>query len=117
MMNDMTLLALVTEPAMLASVVGMFAGFLGVSAAIYLQMIAGNRCPPKYVLAFFLLGSGMILANFSALSTPGILLGAWVPVVGNAAILFLEVWAIRHVTKEVDVAAAVGVIPTDDERA
>lgn len=115
-MSDMTLHALITEPAMLAAVVGMFAGFLGVTTAVYLQLIAGDRCPPKYVMAFFLLGSGMILANFSVLSAPGILPGAWVPVVGNAVILLLEVWAIRHVTKEVDIAAAVGVAPPDDER-
>lgn len=105
------------EPAVFASLVGISAGFLGVTVAIYLQLIAGNRCPPKYVMAFFLLGSGMILANFSVLSNPNMFVGAWVPVVGNIVILLLEVIAFRHVTKEVDVAAAVDVIAPDDERA
>lgn len=91
------------EPSYLSSYVGLLAGFLGVSVAVYLQMVAGSRCPPQYVAAFFLLGSGLILANFAALRFPVGLVSEWLPVVGNAVILLMELWGFRHVLQKIEI--------------
>ena len=46
----------------LATHLGAFAGFMGVSIGVYLRLIANSKCPPGYGLLFF--GFGAILLLF-----------------------------------------------------
>lgn len=90
-------------------VVGSVAGLLGVTLAIYLQLINPRRCHPGHVMALFAGGSALIMV-FSA---------AWVPnhhavmaLKAGSIILFVSLEAVGayYVWKQAEVAPAREVI-------
>lgn len=106
----------VADAQTISAVLGLVAGFLGVVASVYLQLVAPDRCRPRYVAAFFVLGSGLILINFAAIGTLSAGVDDWFPVVGNAIILAGELWAVRKVIEESDATASALTFLSDDER-
>lgn len=42
---------------------GLIAGAIGVSTAIWLQLVTRRRCPPRYVVSFLILGTSLIMLN------------------------------------------------------
>lgn len=102
-------------PAVIAGLVGMVAGVVGVSFAVYLQLLSPEKCPPRYVFEFFTLGSALILINFAVLDTGIGVVGEWLPVLGNTIILLLELWALHYVLQEIEIKPPQPVYdPTDD---
>lgn len=59
-----------TTAALALNYIGAVTGAVGVLIAIYLQLISQKRCPPKYVLFYLTLGSGLMLSH-----TSGVYLG------------------------------------------
>lgn len=59
---------------------GLLAGVIGVSIAIWLQLITQRRCKPRYVFGFFILGSTLILMNLGPVfpEKNGVVLGKFV---------------------------------------
>lgn len=56
--------------------IGLVAGFIAISTAIYLQMIMKEPCPVRYVTGFFLFGLIMIVLNSSlVISHSSIIMG------------------------------------------
>lgn len=47
-------------------ILGALVGGIGVSLAIYFQLIARRSCPSRYVLAFFVFGSTILLLSGEA---------------------------------------------------
>lgn len=45
---------------------GAFVGVVAICISIWLQMIAPRKCPPRYVLAYLLFGSFLLLINLDA---------------------------------------------------
>lgn len=90
------------DPASVATTVGMLAGVLGVGIAVWLQMVATRKCPPKYVVLFFGFGAGLMLVNYNA-ATITVVGGSWLPLIGNVCLILTEVYAFRWVVDEVSV--------------
>lgn len=95
------------EPAYLAGALGMTAGVLGVSVAIYLQLLAKDYCPPIYVAEFFVFGSGLILLNAAIVNQPLAVFGDWLPVLGNSLLLLGELYGIRYVSRKISLQQCV----------
>jgi len=53
------------------TLLGAFVGVVGVSIAIWLQMVARRRCPARHVTAFFAFGSFMLLLNTAVFGVEG----------------------------------------------
>ena len=64
------------------TILGAFVGVVGISIAIWLQMIAPRRCRPRHVLAFFGFGSIFLLTNADAVGVEG-------PIIPLSAVLGL----------------------------
>lgn len=92
-----------------ATHLGAFAGFMGVSIGVYLRLIANSRCPPGYGLLFFAFGSILLLFHpepFTAVDASGAVILKFMGAV--LAILFQVVTAgyvIRHYRVESPVEA------------
>lgn len=56
---------MVHETGLLVDFIGSMVGWLGVSIAVYLQLISNKDCPPKYVVIFGLFGISMIFIHSS----------------------------------------------------
>lgn len=69
MMPVRMVIVMTLNSVFLPNVIGLLVGFIGVSIAIYLQLIQQNPCPPKYVLGFFVFGVLMIFINGRAVIT------------------------------------------------
>lgn len=94
------------NPTYLAGALGMTAGFVGVAAAIYLQLLADGHCPPEYVVVFFVVGSALLLMNVAIVNEELASFGRWLPVVGNAMLLVVELYGIHYVTQKISLDAA-----------
>jgi len=55
----------------LTTALGALTGVVGVSIAIWLQLISPKKCPARYVLVFFVFGSVFLLMNAGAIGVPG----------------------------------------------
>ncbi|QPL12252.1 putative membrane protein [Halorubrum phage Hardycor1] len=53
------------------SILGAFVGVVGISIALWLQMVAPRKCHPRHVLAFFGFGSIFLLTNADAIALTG----------------------------------------------
>ena len=104
-MSELTPILSTVEPAYLAGALGMVSGVLGVSVAIYLQLLAADHCPPVYVGGFFVFGSALILMNVAIVNQRGVLIGDWLPVFGNALLLLAELYSIRYVSRQTTINA------------
>jgi hypothetical protein len=54
----------------LTETLGALVGVVGISIAIWLQLISRKRTPPRYVAMFFVFGSVFLLMNTGALDAP-----------------------------------------------
>jgi drug/metabolite transporter (DMT)-like permease len=54
----------------LTEVLGAFVGVVGVSIAVWLQMVSAKRTPARYVAGFFVFGSIFLLTNSGAVGVP-----------------------------------------------
>lgn len=115
-MSDPITPVVATVAASAAPLLGVLAGFVGVSAAVYLQLVAPHRVPPVYIVVFFVLGSGMILTNIRVLPTVPGELGTVLPIVGNGLVLGLEAVLFWYVANKANVPYPTPDPHTDDRR-
>lgn len=50
-------------PVEFAELTAALAGIIGVSVAVYLQLVSSTKTPPRYVLGFFVAGCTMLLLH------------------------------------------------------
>lgn len=115
-MSNVELASTVDLLVSLAPLIGAVAGFVGVASAVYLQLLAEDRVPPVYIGLFFVLGSGMILSNITAVPT---FTGQWadlLPAVGNLVILVFELVLFRQVFRHTQLAHPILDASLDDGR-
>jgi len=117
MITDTPILLAVELTASLTSVVGVSAGVVGVAAAVYLQLVATNRCSPVYIGLFFAIGAGMILVNYGAFELPLYGAGIYLPVIGNLLILTAELYLFRWVQQRTAVCNPTEILAADDHEA
>lgn len=75
---------------------GQVAGWLGVSIAVYLQLMAKERCRARYVWGFFLVGTALIIAHLGLFDLPWYFAG-WVPAIGYLLLIAVQIYAYQWV--------------------
>lgn len=82
---------------------GALTGVLGVSIALYLQLISNRQVKPRYVVGFYLLGTGLLLLHLRPLPAFGPTASAVGRLLGLTIILAGELAAFHHVYRVSDV--------------
>jgi len=96
---------------MLTEAVGLMAGFIAISAAIYLQMIMVNPCPAKYVLSFFLFGLIMMVANSSLIISDGVVIMT-LQILTYTLVIIGELYVANEIKKKVSGRSSVESLDT-----
>ena len=58
------------EITAVTEVLGAFVGVVGVSIAVWLQLVSAKAAPARYVIGFYLFGATFLLTNAGALGVP-----------------------------------------------
>lgn len=59
-----------SEITAVTEVLGAFVGVVGVSIAVWLQLISAKQAPARHVLGFFAFGAVFLLTNVAAVGVP-----------------------------------------------
>jgi len=89
------------DPAWFISYIGAATGAVGVSIAIYLQLISQKHCPPQYVLFYLTLGSGLILAHVNGHMIEGLPTTA-LRLLGYLVLIAVQVGSALHIYRRLD---------------
>lgn len=84
-----------------AQFAGLISGGIAVSIAIYFQMISKRICPVKYILAFFGVGSALMLINAGALGVDP-LISVAIETVVYILILVIEIVSAYKLNKKLE---------------
>jgi len=94
-----------------AELIAAFAGLLGVSIAVYLQLIAERKPPAAWVATFFVAGCTMLLLHPTVwVSAPVVTYSAVLQLVGAAVAVIGELALARYVLIRYDVDSPFAVI-------
>lgn len=93
---------------------GQMAGWLGVTIAVYLQLISPRRCKLEYVIGFYLSGLALILVHIGVFHI--IVLDGWLPAIGYVIIIVLYLYAAYWVHRHADLPGPREVLKEYDVR-